>query len=36
LGACALGPMVVVDDDYHGHMTQTKIDTILKKYSSID
>lgn len=34
LGACALGPMVVVDDDYHGHMTQTKIDTVLNKYSS--
>jgi NADH-quinone oxidoreductase subunit E len=34
LGACALGPMVVVDDDYHGHMTQTKVDNVLKKYSS--
>ena len=34
LGACALGPMMVIDDDYHGHMTQNKIDTILKKYSS--
>jgi NADH-quinone oxidoreductase subunit E len=34
LGACALGPMMVVDDDYHGHMTQTKVDDVLKKYSS--
>ena len=34
LGACALGPMMVVDDDYLGHMTQTKVDTVLKKYSS--
>ena len=34
LGACALGPMMVIDDDYLGHMTQTKVDTILKKYSS--
>ena len=34
LGACALGPMVVVDDDYHGHMTQNKIDEVLKKYAS--
>jgi len=33
LGACALGPMMVVDDDYHGHMTQNKVDEILKKYS---
>lgn len=34
LGACALGPMIVVDDDYHSHMTQTKVDDVLKKYSS--
>jgi len=34
LGACALGPMMVVDDDYHGHMSQNKVDEILKKYSS--
>ena len=34
LGACALGPMVVIDDDYHGHITQTKVDTLLNKYSS--
>ena len=34
LGACALGPMMVVDDDYHGHMTQNKVDEVLKKYSS--
>jgi NADH:ubiquinone oxidoreductase subunit E len=26
--------MMVVDDDYLGHMTQTKVDTVLKKYSS--
>jgi NADH-quinone oxidoreductase subunit E len=34
LGACALGPMMVVDDDYHGHMTQNKVDELIKKYSS--
>ena len=34
LGACALGPMVVVDEDYHGHMSQAKVDEILKKYST--
>ena len=34
LGACALGPMVVMDEDYHGHMSQSKVDEILNKYSS--
>ena len=34
LGACALGPMVVVDEDYHGHMSQGNVDEVLKKYSS--
>ena len=34
LGACALGPMMVVDDDYHGHMSQNKVDGVLKKYST--
>jgi NADH-quinone oxidoreductase subunit E len=34
LGACALGPMMVVDDDYHGHMSQSKVEDILKKYST--
>jgi len=34
LGACALGPMMVVDNDYHGHMSQNKVDEVLKKYSS--
>ncbi len=29
LGACALGPIVVVDGEYHGHMTSTKLKTIL-------
>jgi NADH-quinone oxidoreductase subunit E len=34
LGACALGPMMVVDEDYHGHMSQNKVDEVLKKYST--
>jgi NADH-quinone oxidoreductase subunit E len=34
LGACALGPMVVIDEDYYGHMAQSKVDDVLKKYSS--
>jgi len=32
LGACALGPIVVVDEDYHGQMTVPKVSTLLKKY----
>lgn len=32
LGACALGPIVVVDGEYNGGMTQTKIDKLMKKY----
>ena len=30
LGACALGPVMVVDGEYHGQVTQSKVDTILK------
>lgn len=34
LGACALGPIVVVDDDYHGNTRVQKVNTILSKYDS--
>lgn len=34
LGACALGPIVVVDDDYHGNTRVQKVNTILAKYDS--
>ena len=30
LGACALGPLMLVDDKYYGKMTSKKIDAILK------
>ncbi len=33
LGACALGPIMVVDGNYHGNMTQKKVDGVLKNYS---
>ena len=33
LGACALGPIVVVNDDYHGHMTRTMVTDVLDKYA---
>ena len=32
LGACAMGPIVVVGKDYHGQMTPAKVGTALKKY----
>lgn len=31
VGACALGPIVIVDGKYHGHMTPTKVRTLLKR-----
>jgi NADH-quinone oxidoreductase subunit E len=31
LGTCALGPLVVVDDEYHGNMDQNKVKKLLKK-----
>jgi NADH-quinone oxidoreductase subunit E len=33
VGACALGPMVIIGEDYHGEMTPEKVDEILKNYS---
>lgn len=32
LGACALGPVVVVDGEYFGQMGPEKIDDLLQKY----
>jgi len=32
LGACALGPLVVIDGEYFGNMDAGKVDTVLKKY----
>jgi NADH-quinone oxidoreductase subunit E len=32
LGCCAIGPVVVIDDDYHAQTTIRKVKTILKKY----
>lgn len=30
LGACALGPVVVVDETYHGHMTAKKVGSLIE------
>lgn len=31
VGACALGPLVILDGDYHGHMTPDKVSRQLRK-----
>lgn len=36
LGACALGPVVVVDGEYHGQMTPAKVESLLKKVRARD
>ena len=36
LGACALGPIVVVDDEYHGNMRIQKVSAVLAKYDEKD
>ncbi len=32
LGACALGPLVVVDNDYQGQISAGKVKRVLKQY----
>jgi NADH-quinone oxidoreductase subunit E len=32
LGACALGPLVVIDEDYHGKLDQRKAVKLIKQY----
>jgi len=32
LGACALGPMMVIDKKYFGKISTNKIESVLKKY----
>ena len=32
LGACALGPLMVIDGEYYGNMNATKLDKILERY----
>ncbi len=33
VGACALGPVVIVDGEYHGQMNTEKVKGVLKDYS---
>ena len=30
VGACALGPIILIDDEYHGQMTPQKVQKLLK------
>ena len=32
LGACALGPLMVINGEYYGSMNAKKAGTVLKKY----
>jgi NADH-quinone oxidoreductase subunit E len=32
VGACALGPVIKIDETYYGQMTTDKVDGILAKY----
>ena len=32
LGACALGPLVVIDGEYHGKVKQNKVSKLLDKF----
>jgi NADH-quinone oxidoreductase subunit E len=36
LGACALGPIVVVDGEYHGQMTSAKATRLLQRIRKAD
>jgi NADH-quinone oxidoreductase subunit E len=36
LGACALGPIVVVDGEYHGQMTSAKATRLLQRVKKAD
>lgn len=33
LGACGLGPVVVIDDDVHGRMKPSKVKEVLSQYN---
>jgi len=32
LGCCALGPVMVIDKDYHGKLTTAKVKEVLENY----
>lgn len=36
LGACALGPIMVVENEYFGHMNPVRVDNVLDKYENLE
>ncbi len=32
VGACALGPVVIVDEKYYGHVNPSKVESIIEEY----
>jgi len=32
LGCCALGPIVMIDEDYYGHMSPAKVGSLIKQF----
>jgi len=32
LGCCALGPIVMIDENYHGHMSSAKVGSLIKQF----
>jgi NADH:ubiquinone oxidoreductase subunit E len=36
LGACALAPIVVIDEEYHGQTTVNKVEKLLKEYEKAE
>lgn len=36
VGACALGPLVIVDGEYHGNQTSSQIERLVKKVRKAD
>jgi NADH-quinone oxidoreductase subunit E len=36
VGACALGPVMVIDQTYYGHMSASKVEKVLKKYAQAE
>jgi NADH-quinone oxidoreductase subunit E len=36
LGACALGPLLTADEEFHGNMTVARLDKLIKKLAATD
>jgi NADH-quinone oxidoreductase subunit E len=36
VGSCALGPVMIVDGEYHGKMVSSKVGRVLKKYGTLE